>query len=125
MKLFKLVAILLSLTTIIVFVIIKFCPKPISPISNQNDFYDKLNNAFQTSQLIPINLTVRDYLNEVEFYLQKEDGSSTKIILSTKKDPYWQIVSLQDFSKTAKINNKQIYLVDLSIDHPYATFKNN
>jgi len=125
MKLFKLVAIFIPLITIIVFVIIKFCSKPISPISNQNDFYDKLNNAFQTSQLVPINLTVRDYLNEVEFYLQEKDGYSTKIILSTKKDPYWQIVSLQDFSKTAKINNKQIYLVDLSIDHPYATFKNN
>lgn len=125
MKLFKLIAIFIPLIIVIVFTIIKFYPGPISPKSNQNDFYDKLNNAFQTSQLIPINLTVRDYLNEVEFYLQEERGQLTKIILSTKKDPYWQIVSLQDFSKTAKINNRQIYLVDLSIDHPYATFKNN
>jgi len=125
MKLFKLTLIFIPLIVVVVFVVIKFCPQPITPKSNKNDFYDKLNNAFQTSNLNPINMIVRDYLNEVEFYLQNEDNQSTKVIFSTKKDPYWQIVSLQDFSKTAKINNKQIYLVDLSIDHPYATFKNN
>ena len=125
MKLFKLIVIFIPLIIVTVFLTIKLYPQPITPKSSQNDFYDKLNNAFQTSQLVPINLTVRDYLNEVEFYLQSEDSNLTKIIFSTKKDPYWQIVSLQDFSKTAKINNKQINLVDLSIDHPYATFKNN
>ncbi len=125
MKLFKLIAFFLPLIAVIIFVIVRFYPQPITPKSNKNDFYDKLNNALQTSKLIPINMTVRDYLNEVEFYLQNEDNQLTKIIISTQKDPYWQIVSLQDFSKTAKINNKQIYLVDLSIDHPYATFKNN
>jgi hypothetical protein len=95
------------------------------PISSQNDFYSKLNNAFQTSQISPINLLVRDYQNEVEFYIQNEQNNQTKVIISSQKDPYWQIASLQDFFKTAKISNKQIKLVDLSIDHPYATFKNN
>lgn len=96
-----------------------------NPVSSQNDFYTKLNNALKTSQLDPINLVVRDYQNEVEFYLKNDQNNQTKIIISTQKDPYWQIASLQDFFKTAKINNKQINLVDLSINHPYATFKNN
>lgn len=124
MKLFKIIIVLVLIIGATTFITIKLCPPTITPKSNQNDFYDKLNNAFKTSQLEPINLTVRDYLNEIEFYLQ-EDNNLTKIIISTQKDPYWQIVSLQDLSKTAKMNHKQFSLVDLSIDHPYATFKNN
>ena len=126
MKLFKLLFIVLLITGIITIFIVKFIHfNQINPISSQNNFYSKLNNALQTSQISPINLVVRDYQNEVEFYLQDEQNYQTKIIVSTQKDPYWQIASLQDFFKTAKINNKQIKLVDLSIDHPYATFKNN
>jgi len=126
MKLFKLLFIILIITGIIIIFIVKFIHfNQINPISSQNDFYSKLNNALQTSQISPINLIVRDYQNEVEFYLQDEQNNQTKIIVSNLKDPYWQIASLQDFFKTAKINNKQIKLVDLSINHPYATFKNN
>ena len=66
-----------------------------------------------------------DYQNQIEFYIENGDNNYSKIILSTQKDPYWQISSLQDFFKTAKINNRQVKLVDLSINHPYATFKNN
>lgn len=124
MKLFKIITVLVLIIGIATFITIKFCPSTINPKSNQNDFYEKLDNAFKTSQLEPINLTVRDYLNEIEFYIQ-EDNNLTKVIISTQKDPYWQIVSLQDLSKTAKMNHKQFSLVDLSIDHPYATFKNN
>ncbi|MDD4937845.1 MAG: hypothetical protein PHX34_02390 [Candidatus Shapirobacteria bacterium] len=126
MKLFRLFFIILLIIGIVTIFIIKFIHfNQINPISSQNDFYSKLNNALQTSQISPINLIVRDYQNEVEFYLQDEQSNQTKIIVSTQKDPYWQIASLQDFFKTAKINNKQIKLVDLSINHPYATFKNN
>jgi lipopolysaccharide export LptBFGC system permease protein LptF len=127
MKLSKLFFIILPVVLIgITFLIIKFIPfNQVNPISNQNDFYSKLNNALQTSQISPLSLTVRDYQNEVEFYTQDDQNNQIKIILSNQKDPYWQIASLQDFLKTAKISNKQIKLVDLSIDHPYATFKNN
>lgn len=125
MKLFKIIIISVFFAFGVIFLIIKLYPSTITPKSNQNDFYDKLNNALQTSKITPINLVVRDYLNEVEFYFQNENENLIKVIVSTQKDPYWQIVSLQDFYKTAKINNRQINLVDLSIDHPYATFKNN
>lgn len=126
MKLFKIFIISSSLILLITILSIKiFHSNQINPVSSQNDFYTKLNNALKTSQLDPINLVVRDYQDEVEFYLKNDQNNQTKIIISTQKDPYWQIASLQDFFKTAKINNKQINLVDLSINHPYATFKNN
>lgn len=125
MKLFKIFIFFALLSIAIFFLIIKLYSSVLTPKSDQSNFYEKLNNALQTSKITPINLIVRDYLNEVEFYFQNEDENLTKVIVSTQKDPYWQIVSLQDFYKTAKINNRQINLIDLSIDHPYATFKNN
>ena len=62
--------------------------------------------------------------NQVEFYLS-QDNQNIKIILSDQKDPFWQISSLQDIIKTARINHQSLKLVDLSPAHPYATFKNN
>lgn len=125
MKLFKITIILIPVVIISFFLLNNILKNNINPISQQNDFYSKVNNALQTSQLSPIQLQVRDYQNQIEFYLENQDSNYCKVILSTLKDPYWQISSLQDFFKTAKINNKQIKLVDLSVDHPYATFKNN
>lgn len=95
-----------------------------NPISSQNDFHQKLNLAVKTSQINISPIKIRDFNNEVEFYLL-EDNYQTKIILSTQKDPVWQISSLQELLKTAKISKEDLKLVDLSSTHPYATFKNN
>lgn len=96
----------------------------INPISNKNNFYLQLEHGLKTAQLDITKSTIKDYQNQFEFYIINE-SNPTKIILSTQKNPYWQIASLQEILKTAKINNKQLQLVDLSINHPYATFKNN
>lgn len=96
----------------------------IDPISDKNDFYLQLEHGLKTAQLNIAKSNIKDYQNQFEFYIINE-SSPTKIILSTQKNPYWQIASLQELLKTAKINNKQLQLVDLSINHPYATFKNN
>lgn len=125
MKLFKTITLLLIIIIISFFLFKKIFQKPINPISQQNSFHSKINDALQMSNLNPINLEFRNYQNQLEFYLENQDNSYTKITLSTKKDPYWQVSSLQDFFKTAKINNKQVKLVNLSVDHPYAKFKNN
>lgn len=125
MKLFKLIVLILLAIILSFFLFKKILYQPINPISQQNTFYSRIDDALQTSQLSPINLKIRDYQNQVEFYLENETNNYTKITLSTQKDPYWQISSLQDFFKTAKINNKQVKLVDLSVDHPYAKFENN
>jgi hypothetical protein len=125
MKLFKIIAISLPVLITSFFFFNKILNRNVNPVSQQNDFYSKVDNALQTSQLSPIQFQVRDYQNQVEFYLENQDNNYCKVILSTEKDPYWQVSSLQDFFKTAKINNKQIKLVNLSVDHPYATFKNN
>jgi len=95
-----------------------------NPISDKNNFYNQLNLAIKTSQLETSSWQIRDFLHQVEFTISN-DKNSIKVILSDQKSPIWQIVSLQELIKTAKINNQSIKLVDLSTAHPYATFKNN
>ena len=94
------------------------------PISKQNNFYKNLDLAINTAKLKTSSYKIRDFNDEVEFYLVIND-SSVKILVSTLKDPFWQISTLQQVVKTAKINQGKIKLVDLSSKHPYVTLKNN
>jgi hypothetical protein len=127
MKLFKLSLFALFFVglSISVYYLNNSFEKKINPTSNKNSFYLELDNILKTAQIKTVKNTIRDYQNQFEFYIINESNNPTKVILSTKKNPYWQIASLQEILKKAKINNKQLQLVDLSINHPYATFKNN
>ena len=126
MKLFKisLIILFISLLSFSFYSLVSFSENKINPSSEKNNFYSQLEHGLKTAQIEITNNTIRDYQNQFEFYIINE-SNPTKVILSTKKNPYWQITSLQEILKTAKINNKQLQLVDLSINHPYATFKNN
>lgn len=127
MKLFKLFlfAIFIFGISISVYYLNNSFQKKINPTSTKNNFYLELDNILKTAQIKTVKNTIRDYQNQFEFYIINENNNPTKVILSTKKNPYWQIASLQEILKKAIINNKQLQLVDLSINHPYATFKNN
>ncbi len=94
------------------------------PTSDQNNFYKKLDLAINTAKLEISSFQIRDFNNEVEFYLIAND-SPTRVLISTLRDPFWQISTLQQVVKTAKMNQGKIKLVDLSSKHPYVTFKNN
>jgi len=124
MKLFKIIIPFIVILGVLIYIYFYRQTKQFSPISSQNDFYSKLNSAIQTSQLKVSQVNVNDFNNEVEFYLT-DGNNQIKTYFSTKKDPYWQISSLQEVLKTAKIKDKELKLIDLSSLHPYATFKNN
>lgn len=122
MKLFK-ILIILSLPIfflLFIFFVNHNKKNRLNPISSKNDFYSNLEHAFFVAKLKPVAIKLEDWNNKVEFYLD-----NTKIIFSTQKNPYWQITSLQQTLNIGKIRNKEIKFIDLSIDHPYATFKNN
>ena len=95
-----------------------------SPISDKNSFYDQLNLAIKTSQLETSSWQIRDFLHQIEFTISTDDNDFIAI-LTNQKSPVWQISSLQELIKTAKINHQSLKLVNLSTAHPYATFKNN
>lgn len=88
----------------------------LSPVSENNDYRQLLEKALFLANLKPQMVTPREYINEIEFYIDNK-----QIIVSTKKDPFWQVSSLQDILKIAKINNQVIKFIDLSSAHPYAT----
>jgi hypothetical protein len=96
----------------------------ITPSSKKNDFLNGLQYAFNSSGLKPNQVQLRTYQNELELNVQHQDGL-VKVILSTQKDPFWQVASLQEILNKAKIKHNKIKFIDLSIAHPYATFKNN
>ncbi|MDD4785020.1 MAG: hypothetical protein PHH12_00985 [Candidatus Shapirobacteria bacterium] len=127
MKLFKIflfIILILSLS-FSAYSLTIFSQEKVDPNSPKNNFYLQLEHGLKTAKIEIAKTTIRDYQNQFEFYIINESNNPIKIILSTQKNPYWQITSLQEILKTAKINNKQLQLVDLSINHPYATFKNN
>ena len=127
MKLFKifLFVIFIFSLSFSIYSLTNFSENKIDPTSVKNNFYLQLEHGLKTAQITITKNTIRDYQNQFEFYIINESNNPIKVILSTRKNPYWQITSLQEILKTAKINNKQLQLVDLSISHPYATFKNN
>lgn len=125
MKLSKLILILLILTSTFFIYDFFFNQKTTyEPISDKNNFYKNLDLAINTAKITISSYQIRDYFDEVEFYLILDDNP-IKVLISTLKDPFWQISTLQQVVKTAKINQGIIKLVDLSSQHPYVTFKNN
>ncbi len=126
MKLFKIFLFLIFLSSLSfsIYSFVSSSKSKLDPNSDKNNFYLQLEHGLKIAQLDIVKKSIKDYQNQLEFYIINE-SHPIKIILSTQKNPYWQIASLQEIFKTAKINNKQLQLVDLSINHPYATFKNN
>jgi len=126
MKVFKFIILILLIITPSFFIYKSFDEKKAAhnPISNENNFYKNLDLAIKTAKLTTSSYQIRDFNNEVEFYLVLNDNQ-IKILVSTLKDPFWQISTLQQLVKTAKINQEKLKLVDLSSKHPYVTYKNN
>lgn len=98
------------------FILIKPNVAHINPISESNNYHQNLEKALNLANLKPQKMIFREFLNEIEFNLEDK-----LIILSTQKDPFWQVSSLQDILKIVKINHQVIKFIDLSSAHPYAT----
>jgi len=125
MKIFKIITVfLIVILAIFTFNYFQNRKTTYEPISNQNNFYKNLDLAINTAKIKTSSYQVRDFNNVVEFYIVDNDNP-IKVLISTLKDPFWQVSTLQQVVKTAKINQGKLKLVDLSSKHPYVTFKNN
>jgi len=122
MKLFNYFPFFIILISLFVFTIIpqNKIDNKIDQNTKKNDFITSVKLSLNKAQLKPSNLVLKKYENELEFNID-----SSKVVFSTQKDPSWQVSSLQEILKTAKIKNKPIKFINLSIQHPYATFQNN
>lgn len=97
----------------------------LSPLSSRHVFHDKLIHALSLSNISYQQLNYHHFNYQAEFNLIDSQGYSTKVILSTQKNPYWQVTALQQLQKIGRINGQKIALVNLSLKHPYATLQNN
>lgn len=120
MKLYK---IIFPITLISSFFIINyFLNRPvlidnISTTTNKEEFIKKLNHGFNLAQINPKNIKINSGFNQITFF-----SNNTNIIFSINKNPYSQIATLQQVQKIATIKKQQLLLVDLSSEHPYASF---
>jgi hypothetical protein len=88
-------------------------------LTSNNDFNNYLEHALSMAKIKTSSLSFRDYSNEVEFHIQAQK-KPVKIIISTQKNPYSQISTLQQILKKDKIKIPKI--IDLSSNKQYATF---
>lgn len=95
----------------------------ISPYSAENNFYNQLDHALKLTNLKTSSLNFDNFLNQIDFSVYpSQNKQPVQVKISSKKNPYKQIASLQEILKIAKINNKDVNFIDLSINHPYVSF---
>jgi len=116
-----LIPLLIIIAEIIINLTVNFNPT-LNPSSSQNNFSDTLTGYFHTAKIDPLNLTPRDFQNEIDFYLQNPDSKPYQVIFSTQKSALKQVAALQKLIKIANIKGSDINFIDLSSVRPYATF---
>ncbi len=123
MKLFKNIYCLLPLL-ILVFEIAYYLNSDISyinPVSAKNKDLTNLLSLLQQANIKPYQMNIRDFDNEIEFYVKKSNGYSFPVVFTTQKNILSQVTALQNLIKIANIKGKQIYFIDLSSSRPNAT----
>ncbi|MFA6250374.1 MAG: hypothetical protein WC686_02590 [Candidatus Shapirobacteria bacterium] len=122
MKLLNYLYLVIFLSTLYLFIAANFWPTSnISPLSTRQSYLHQLQTAISSAGLTPIKLVFRDFQNQIEFFLITNHNKDTiKIILSTQKNPVWQVNQIKHL-----ISNYHPTLIDLSPKHPYGTFQNN
>ncbi len=96
--------------------------KNLNPSSNTADFVKKLKISLYQASL-PLSGEIKIYQSRNIVIFHTKDN--VRVIFSLEKDPYFQVTSLQQILKTARMNTKQIEKIDLSLKKPYVTFKDN
>jgi hypothetical protein len=120
-KYYCLIPLLLIIAETTVNLTVNFNPT-LNPFPPQNDFQNSLLDYLRTAQLNPLDFNVRDFQNEVDFYLQNPDKHPFTVILSTQKDALKQVAALQNVIKIANMKGDDLKFIDLSSSRPYATF---
>jgi hypothetical protein len=100
-----------------------FAPQTnLNPDSQTAEFIKKLNFSLHQASLT-VSGPIETYQSKKIVTFRTTDN--VRVIFSLEKDPYFQVASLQQIFKTARMNTKQVEKVDLSLKKPYVTFKDN
>jgi hypothetical protein len=122
MKLSKVIFIIGFLAVVTGFYL-QFIKRPtINILSSNQQFLSQLNLAIFKTNLDPTKPI------DCNFRLKQCRITTNQInlaLISTKKDPLYQITALQKISTTAKMNHRMVQLIDLAGSNYYATLQNN
>lgn len=97
----------------------------LNPDSINNENLNQIHFLLSTSHINPVQFTYDLANRQISFFVVENPSPPIKVILSTDKNLYQQVSSFQKLLRIAKMNHQQIGIIDLSLNHPYATFENN
>lgn len=121
---YKILVIFVLTSLIASFLISRPVKQSISPQASVNFINHQLTQNLTDKKLITSNIDIDIYNQKIYFTLIENDRF-IPIILSTQKQIPLQINALQKIIKTVRINLAYPTKIDLSLDKPYATIKNN
>ena len=121
---YKILAIFVLASLITSFLISRPAKQSISPQASVNFINHQLTQNLSDKKLTATNIDI-DIYNQKIYFTLIDDDRFIPIILSTQKQIPLQINALQKIIKTVRINLAYPTKIDLSLDKPYATIKNN
>ncbi len=121
---YKILVIFVLTSLIASFLISRPVKQSISPQASVNFINHQLTQNLTDKKLTATNIDIDIYNQKIYFTLIDNDRF-IPIILSTQKQIPLQINALQKIIKTVRINLAYPTKIDLSLDKPYATIKNN
>jgi len=128
MKLFKKYIILFFITfTLVLVILFIISHKSDKKNQNQPDVLSQIKQTLEQNniQIISVNYFLPSLHNtEIKIKIPNQDNPLT-IVLNTDNSIQSQVNSLQKISKLAKMEDKTITNLDLSINNPYVTLQNN
>ncbi len=121
---YKILAVIVLVSLATSFLISRPTKQSISPQASVNFINHQLIQSLEEKKLIATNIDIDIYNQKIYFTLVDNDNF-IKVVLSTQKQIPLQINALQKIIKTVRINLAYPTKIDLSLDKPYATIKNN
>jgi len=121
---YKILAVFVLVSLIASFLISRPAKQSISPQASVNFINHQLIQSLEEKKLEVSNIDIDIYNQKIYFTLIDND-KFIDVILSTKKQIPLQINALQKIIKTVRINLAYPTIIDLSLEKPYATIKNN
>jgi len=120
----KILAIFVFISIIASLIISRPIKKTISPQASVNLINHQLSQNLTYKNLTATNIDI-DIYNQKIYFTLIDNNKFIPIILSTQKQIPLQINVLQKIIKTVRINLAYPTIIDLSLEKPYATIKNN
>jgi len=109
---------------LLVYNIFSYYPHKSIPEQNKDEFA-MLLSLLQLHHFSTNKITTNHLFHHLTFELTSPNTKDTITIrLTSQKNPYYQVQSLQNTIRTANIKGTTIKFIDLAAKHPYATLKN-